>query len=140
MRRVLISAAVTAALVLGSGSAAWAAPPDKSWNVRDDRTITWTSPELVPMGDAAVEFWDGDRLLGRPTTKDHRTFTLTAEDARKVKDLQVRAGGRRLDAPLPKLARRAAPAVAPALTKPATVDPGVKGPYSTTTARISTGA
>ena len=81
MRRVLGSAALVAALVVGFGGQAWAAPPDDpAWQVGKGQTLTWTSPELVPMGDAAIEFYDGDRLLGRPTTKDHRTFTLTIEN------------------------------------------------------------
>jgi hypothetical protein len=132
MRKVLGSAALVAALVVGFGGQAWAAPPDgPAVQISKGRTLTWTSPKLVPMGDAAVEFYDGDRLLGRPTTKDHRTFTLEVEHPGQIKDLEVRAGGRRLDAPPAK--RIAAPpkpaTIAP--LPPAPVDPGVTGPYST---------
>lgn len=131
MRRVLGSVALVAALVVGFGGQAWAAPPaDPGRPVGNGRTVTWTSPKLVPMGDAAIEFYDGDRLLGRPTTKDHRTFTLEVENPGKI-DLEVRAGGRRLDAP--PAAKRIAPAkpatIAP--RKPAPVDPGVRGRYPT---------
>jgi hypothetical protein len=52
------------------------------------------------MGDAAVEFYSGDRLLGRPVAgKDGHTFRLGLEGVTlgAAKDLQVRAAGRRLD-------------------------------------------
>jgi hypothetical protein len=53
-------------------------------------------------------------------------------------DLQARAGGKRLDAAAPKTARAkaAAPSV-PAAAPANTVDPGVKGPYRTTTGEYS---
>lgn len=130
MRKVLVSAAVVAAMVLGSGGPAWAQPPGPSWQISDGRTLTWTSPELVPMGDAAIEFYDGDRLLGRPTTKDHRTFTLTIDDPGKIDDLEVRAGGRRLDAPRAKRIAPVKPSTIAPL-KPAPADPGVPGSYLT---------
>ena len=95
------------------------------------------------MGDARVEFYAGDRLLGRPlAAKDGRTFRLPLEEAVNVSgrkgakalgDLQVLAGGRRLDAAAPGAApdgRRAS--VAPPAPAPANpVDPGKPGSYRT---------
>ncbi|MEN8652097.1 hypothetical protein ABCR94_16155 [Streptomyces sp. 21So2-11] len=98
------------------------------------KTLVWTSPDLVPMGNARVEFYAGDTLLGRPlAAKDGRSFRLALDDARidTTEDLRVLAGGRRLDAaasPAPP-PRRAAPAQ-PSTPLPANkVDPGVQGPY-----------
>ena len=105
------------------GQVAWAAPPA-------DRILSWTSPKLVPTGDAAIEFYDGDRLLGRPATTDHRTFTLTIDNPEKINHLAVRAGGRRLDAPRAERTVATKPATIAPL-KPVPVDPGVRGPYAT---------
>ncbi|WP_241267480.1 hypothetical protein [Streptomyces scabichelini] len=108
------------------------------------RQLTWHSSGPVPMGDAAVEFYSGDRLLGRPTAaEDRRTFSLSLAGVRLgpvrelQKELQVRAGGRRLDgdkaAADPQRRRPTAP-VKPSATLPANpVDPGVPGPYRTAT-------
>ncbi|MEV4641832.1 hypothetical protein AB0J80_31255 [Actinoplanes sp. NPDC049548] len=101
-----------------------------------ERLLTWRASAKLPMGDATVEFYAGDRLLGRPRgAADLRTFTLEVGDTRAVdlSTLQVRAGGRRLDgapaAPRPalKVTRKAAPAA------PVSEDPGVPGPYPTVT-------
>ncbi|GAA1503737.1 hypothetical protein GCM10009730_03100 [Streptomyces albidochromogenes] len=102
------------------------------------RQLVWTSRGPVPMGDARVEFYAGDRLLGRPVAaKDGRSFRLDSAGARigPAKELRVMAGGRRLDAAGPDPAsgtvspppdRRAAAAL------PANeVDPGKPGPYRT---------
>src|SRR5690349_1803215 len=102
MRKVLVSAAVAATLLVGAGGQAWAAPsapaPDDGWTVADGQLI-WRADGRVPMGDAAVEFYAGDQLLGRPrAAPDHRTFRLPLESVKSLRDLQVRAGGRRLDA------------------------------------------
>ncbi len=138
MRRLLVSAALAAALLVSGAPQAWAAPPDPApdagWSVTDGQ-LTWKSDRRIPMGDAAVEFYAGDRLLGRPqAAPDDRTFRLPLEGADQLKDLQVRAGGRRLDAAAPAPARkRAAVAPAPQALPPAQVDPGVKGPYKTVT-------
>src|SRR5687768_9148974 len=138
MRRTLISAALAAALLVSGAPQAWAAPPgpapDDGWSVAEDG-LTWRSDRRIPMGDAAVEFYAGDRLLGRPrAAADDRTFRLPLEHAKSLEDLQVRAGGRRLDAAAPAPARkRAAVAPAPRALPPAAVDPGVKGPYRTVT-------
>ena len=138
MRKFLGSAAVAAVLLMSAGGQASAAPPDQpdgpGWFVEDGQ-LTWRSDARVPMGDAAVEFYAGDRLLGRPRpAADDRTFTLDLGGAGKLADLQVRAGGRRLDAAAPPAAAEgAASAPAPAPLPPNPVDPGVKGPYRTVT-------
>ncbi|MFI6284798.1 alpha/beta hydrolase family protein [Streptomyces sp. NPDC051018] len=104
------------------------------------RQLVWTSAERVPMGDARVEFHDGDRLLGRPVPgKDGRSFRLTLDgaDIGTGKGLKVVAGGRRLDeggtARTPEDRRPAAP-VPPAAALPANpVDPGLPGGHRTIT-------
>jgi hypothetical protein len=136
MRRLLVSAVLTVAMVAGSGVQASAAPPDPTpgsgWRTAGGTTLTWTAPRIV-MGGAAVEFYAGDRLLGRPATTDHRTFTLRVGKPVDPAKLQVRAGGRRLDAPPPRAERAAAAPAVPAPGRPAAVDPGVPGPYATST-------
>jgi hypothetical protein len=85
----------------------------------------------MPLSDAGVEFWEGDRLLGTAReSADLRTFTLTAA----LKDpgaLQVRSAGRRLDVTSPPPASLAVPEL-PALLPQAPVDPGRPGPFATT--------
>ncbi|BCJ48496.1 hypothetical protein GCM10010168_64390 [Actinoplanes ianthinogenes] len=96
--------------------------------------LTWTSDRPIPPGDAAVEFWSGDRLLGRATSgADLHTFTLDGAPG-ALSDLQVRIGGRRVDAAAPQRTKRLAPRTPATLpAAPANpIDPGVKGPYSTT--------
>jgi hypothetical protein len=142
MRRLLVSAALAAALLVSGAGQAWAAPPapaaDDGWSVTDGQ-LTWRSGERIPMGDAAVEFYAGDRLLGRPrAAADDRTFRLPLEHAKDLRDLQVRAGGKRLDIDAPAPARKRAAAVPPPQALPANkVDPGVKGPYRTVTGEYS---
>ncbi|MFI5938217.1 alpha/beta hydrolase family protein [Actinoplanes sp. NPDC051494] len=141
MRRVLVSAALAAALVTGAAGHAWAAPPPQQppgesgrWSVAGG-TLTWRSERPVPIGDAAVEFWAGGKPLGRPHIgADSRTLTLDLSGADNLDDLSVRAGGRRLDQD-PPAARRGAAAVAgvPAQQPANAVDPGVKGRYRTVT-------
>ncbi|GAA2501163.1 hypothetical protein [Winogradskya humida] len=138
MRKTLVSAALAVALVIGGYEPARAAPPAPAgsalpagWSVEDGQ-LTWRSAQRVPMGDAAVEFWSGDRLLGRPRAQpDQRTFKLAPGEAGALTDLAVRSGGRRLDAAAPK-AQRQAKARRQEKAQPANaVDPGLKGPYST---------
>ncbi|WP_432195996.1 hypothetical protein [Streptomyces sp. bgisy027] len=113
-------------------------PPD--WSVTGEgpaRKLVWRSDQRVPMGDARVEFYAGDRLLGHPApAKDGRTFRLGLDGLRldSVRDLHVRAAGRRLDvpddAPGSSSGPRAGTAVPP--RPPAnTVDPGEPGSYRT---------
>ena len=141
MRRLLVSAALAAAVVIGAGGQAWAAPPSEpaglpgGWSVENGQ-LTWRSDKRVPMGDAAVEFWAGDRLLGRPVPRpDQRSFSLDLGEVASLDSLQVRAGGKRLDAAAPTArSRAAAPEVrVPAQQPKNPVDPGVKGRYRTVT-------
>ncbi|MFC7918193.1 alpha/beta hydrolase family protein [Streptomyces sp. NPDC057386] len=119
-----------------------ALPP--GWRITGEgagRELEWRSSTEVPMGDARVEFRSGDRLLGVPAPqRDGRTFRLELDDARTtgltdLTNLQVTAGGRRLDAAGDDEARRdrKTPAqVAPPAEMPAArVDPGRPGPYAT---------
>ncbi|WP_203676275.1 hypothetical protein [Actinoplanes siamensis] len=141
MRRIMVAAVAASALLPGAPAPAWADPPAPSasapppgWSV-DHKTLTWTSDRPIPPGDAAVEFWSGDRLLGRAEgAPDLRTFVLPGSRPGKLADLRVRIGGKRVDAAAPRPARRRAatpPPATPALP-PNPVDPGVKGPYRTT--------
>jgi hypothetical protein len=150
-----MAAAVTITLTLTGGGAAWAGPgatrgtpvsaaqhrlPD-GWTLTSTATgfqLTWRPTQLVRVGGAAVEFYAGERLLGRPGAgPDQRSFHLpvdgvTADD---LTDLQVRAGGRRLDAEpdatVPRTGSVAPTAIAQLPPNP--VDPGLTGPYSTLT-------
>ncbi|MFI5555436.1 alpha/beta hydrolase family protein [Streptomyces sp. NPDC051738] len=108
------------------------------WSITGEgtaRKLVWRSDERVPMGDARVEFYAGDRLLGRPAPgKDGRTFRLGLDGVRldSVRDLQVRAAGRRLDATDTASGARSAVTVPKRL--PANqVDPGKPGAYGTVT-------
>ncbi|MET4922525.1 hypothetical protein P3L51_09225 [Streptomyces sp. PSRA5] len=156
-RRTLVAAAALLAVVVGSQGVAQArpaaepAPPATSadpdgrlpagWQItgaRSGQQLTWRSTTPVPMGDAAVEFYSGDRLLGRPlAAKDGHTFNLALQGVAlgPAKDLQVRAAGRRLDeAGIEADSRRRASKapVKPSALPPANpVDPGVPGPYRT---------
>jgi hypothetical protein len=119
-------------------------PP--GWRITGEgavRELVWRAPKPVPMGDARVEFHAGDRLLGLPTAgKDGRTFRLALDEARSTQltdqlaDLQVLAGGRRLDAsadstvrPRERDSRTAVQQPAP--LPPGAVDPGKPGSYRT---------
>ncbi|MFI7296303.1 alpha/beta hydrolase family protein [Streptomyces sp. NPDC050121] len=106
------------------------------------RELIWRSPTPVPFGDARVEFHAGDRLLGVPkAAKDGRTFRLSLDEAgdSPLKDLQVLASGRRLDAPADNsaaaerrsLAAGQPPARTPAPAPANSVDPGKPGSYRT---------
>jgi hypothetical protein len=156
----MMATTLALALALGNGSAAWAAPeganarasataraplPD-GWELRrtaSGASLTWRAPEPVPISDAVVEFYAGDRLLGRPwAAKDQRSFHLDIDGtaARDLTGLEVRAAGRRLDvaADRPGGPTRATP---PRREAPQQwngpplpihpVDPGVAGPFST---------
>lgn len=111
-------------------------PPD--WSITGEgsaRKLVWRSDERVPMGDARVEFYAGDRLLGRPApAKDGRTFRLGLDGVPldSVQDLQVRAAGRRLDTPDTSSGARS-PVTVPQRLPANPVDPGKPGTYRTAT-------
>ncbi|MFD3840064.1 hypothetical protein ACFWWC_28010 [Streptomyces sp. NPDC058642] len=99
------------------------------------RELVWRAAKHVPMGDARVEFRAGERLLGVPQpAKDGRTFRLNLAEAtaKGLTELQVTAGGRRLDVSDDDQgkASRVSPKQSAAL--PAnSVDPGKPGSYRT---------
>ncbi|MFD4630878.1 hypothetical protein ACFVYR_09230 [Streptomyces sp. NPDC058284] len=102
--------------------------------------LVWASPDPVPMGDARIEFYSGDKLLGHPVAaRDRRSFRLPLNGARlgDAKKLKVLAAGRRLDeagADERSRGRLAAPPTGSAALPPANkVDPGVPGRYRTVT-------
>ncbi|MFK4099536.1 hypothetical protein ACI2L1_05530 [Streptomyces sp. NPDC019531] len=157
-RRIWVTAAAVLAVAGGSPGLAQAAPPSAGrptavteggdgtlphgWRIAGEgaaRQLVWRSTAPVPIGDARVDFYAGDRLLGHPTPgKDGRTFRLGLEHGQStstLKGLEVRAGGRQLDAAgrteAPRARRDAAqpPARLPANS----VDPGKPGQYRTTT-------
>lgn len=116
-----------------------ALPP--GWSVAGEgvaRELVWRSDRAVPVGDARVEFHADGRLLGVPKqAKDGRTFRLALDRATPLKDLQVLAAGRRLDASADtasKKPRNSLAAVQPPARLPAnSVDPGRPGSYGTVT-------
>ena len=151
--RAVMTTALTVTLAIGGGGAAWASPGDPHGGPADTQTrlpdgwgltktasgfaLTWHPRQPVRIGDAPVEFYAADRLLGRPgAAKDQRSFSLAIDEvtARELTDPQVRAAGRRLDAatdPAAPHSATAPPALPAAPLPPNPVDPGVPGPYST---------
>src|SRR5687768_4876429 len=115
MRKIVAAVTLTAAITIGLEAPATAAPPDPlpAVQLADGNTLTWTAPDLM-MGDAPVEFYAGKQLLGRATTTDHRTFSLKTARPLKSDQIQVRAGGKRLDKPESRRSRAAAAPPAPA--------------------------
>ncbi|MGI5404809.1 hypothetical protein ACQEVG_36175 [Streptomyces sp. CA-135486] len=157
-QRLVVAAAAVLATVVSPGSAAaqQAADPEPSaqqvgpagqlpsgWQITgkgSGQQLIWHSADPVPMSDAGVEFYAGDRFLGRPAAgTDQRTFRLDLHGAHlgPATDLQVRAGGRRLDeagVAVGPHSRRPAPAAKRPTSLPANpVDPGKPGRYRTVT-------
>ncbi|MFG2639466.1 hypothetical protein ACGFYP_00555 [Streptomyces sp. NPDC048370] len=128
------------------GAAADGALPE-GWRLTGegaDRELVWTSPDRVPMGDARVEFYSGNRLIGRPApAADGHAFRLKADGIRlgSAEDLRVMAAGRRLDVGTPGGAGAASKAPRKRPTAPSgkaeaplpvnPVDPGTPGAYKT---------
>ncbi|MET8150506.1 hypothetical protein ACIBSW_03500 [Actinoplanes sp. NPDC049668] len=136
MRMAIVAAALASAFVTGAGVPVCAHPAG-GWSRTGD-VLTWRAAARVPTGDAAVEFFAGGRSLGRATAAgDRRTFRLRIDAARRLDDLQVRAGGRRLDAAAAAAGGRAAAIVLPAPLPPNPADPGVRGPHATVTGEYS---
>ncbi|MFG1609539.1 hypothetical protein [Actinoplanes sp. NPDC049265] len=152
MRRSRIAGVVALAVLGASGAGlAWggtderestAVPSGWAVEVGDGRVLTWKSPTVVPMGDASVEFYAGERPLGVPKAeKDRRTFRLkvAAGALTDISALQVRVDGRRLDAPRRPLTVTAKDIGKAAPAAPNTVDPGRPGKYQTVTGEYSLG-
>ncbi|MGW6932829.1 hypothetical protein ACWGE0_22425 [Lentzea sp. NPDC054927] len=134
MRRTvaLLLPVLLAAVIPALPAAAAPEPPSTpGWTVTGGE-IRWTAPTPMPLSDAGVEFWEGDKFLGTAReSADLRTFTLNAQ----LKDraaLQVRSAGRRLDVTEPSAASLGVPEL-PGLRPAAEVDPGKPGPYATST-------
>ncbi|MGW3665046.1 hypothetical protein [Streptomyces sp. NPDC005141] len=170
VRRIGVVAAVLLAAVAGSpgstqaeetaaGSARSAGPassdsdggPPAGWSVTGEgaaRQLVWRADAPVPVTDAGVAFYAGDRLLGRPVgAPDGRSFRLTlgAAPLGDPSDLRVRAGGRRLDAAGaeqdPPSGQRPGVTGRPSTRLPANaVDPGKPGTYRTATGDYSLAA
>jgi hypothetical protein len=96
--------------------------------------LAWTATAPIPPGGAAVEFWDGDRLLGVPhPSPDLRTYTLDEAEVEDVDTLQVRVSGMRLDVEEPARPSIAVNAQPPAPLPAGDTDPGRPGPFATRT-------
>ncbi|WP_328842778.1 hypothetical protein [Streptomyces sp. NBC_00258] len=118
-------------------------PLPPGWRISGEgaaRELVWRSPTPVPMGDARVEFRSANRLVGIPQPgKDSRTFRLALDEVGNapLKDLQVLAAGRRLDAAADNSSARDGSvhdAAQPPAALPANpVDPGRPGAYRTIT-------
>jgi hypothetical protein len=106
--------------------------------------LSWRPRPGARLGQAAIEFYAGDRLLGAATTdRERREFHLDLAhldlDPAEAAGLQVRAAGRRVDRPEPGTgtgtgtgrtgARQQRSDELPSIE----VDPGKPGPYSTVT-------
>src|SRR5690349_15594381 len=136
MRRLLGSTLLVMAMVVGAAGQAAAAPPQQpsgkgdGWSVEDGRLV-WRAGKRVPMGDAAVEFWAGDKLLGRPRpAADGKSFSLELGNAGSLTELSVRAGGKRIDkAPETRALKKNSVSAGPAPQAANAVDPGKPGPY-----------
>ncbi|MEU6948664.1 hypothetical protein ABZ957_26065 [Streptomyces sp. NPDC046316] len=104
------------------------------------RELVWTPTDPVPMGDARVEFFAGNRLLGIPVpAADGTAYRLRADGLRlgSPGDLKVLAGGRRLDAEADASTESSRGRPPAAAARKGTVlpvnpvDPGAPGSYRT---------
>ncbi|MFJ2512828.1 hypothetical protein ACIPEL_00335 [Streptomyces griseoviridis] len=158
-RRIWVTATAVLAMAGGVPGVAQAAGPPGAgpvraatdsglppgWKVTGEgagRRLVWRSTAPVPMGDARVDFYAGDRLIGTPEPgRDGRTFGLDLKRQQRAElltDLQVRSGGRVLDAAgrahAPDTGTAGAAAAVPPARLPAnSVDPGKPGTYRTGT-------
>src|SRR5689334_8369161 len=95
--------ATAGAAALGTTLDAAASKPPAGWTVTtsgDHQRLLWTATSSV-VGDAQVQFFAGDLLLGAArSAPDARSYRLDIPLGTLTNpgDLQVRAGGRRLDA------------------------------------------
>ncbi|WP_406176897.1 alpha/beta hydrolase family protein [Streptomyces sp. NBC_00996] len=158
VRRIGIAAAALFAVVAGSpglahaqpvtaGSAPSAPVADSGgelpagWQITGEgaaRQLVWRADDPVPVSDSGVEFYAGDRFLGRPVGgHDGRTFRLALHGARlgELSDLRALTGQRRPDAAAAdedRPNRRPVVTAQPPTPLPANaVDPGKPGSYRT---------
>lgn len=124
--------------------------PD-GWSISADNGVTrltWRSTAPIPMGNAPIEFWLGHHLLGTPKPGvDGRSFTLvhSAPVPGAVRGLRVTLGGAPVDAAGQTRATAASGTAGnPSNTQPRTtvtrlssIDPGLPGPFATTTTEYS---
>ena len=161
--RVLIGSALVMGLMLPTAVPALnanAAPASSSldrsvsvpagWSVRETANSTelsWRSTAPIPLADAAVEFWLGQRLLGTPKPEaDGKTFTLVLDGRlpAAASNLRVTIGGVPVDASGdPRtIVRTGTPTDTPSAFKTPTaqrsgIDPGQPGRYATMTREYS---
>ncbi|HEX8626562.1 MAG TPA: hypothetical protein VF755_00130, partial [Catenuloplanes sp.] len=159
-RMVVTGLATASLMVIGAaftviGGTAWAVPPAEprasssatarpggppppGWTLRQLGTgqrVTWRAPQPIPVGDARIEFFAGDRPLGVPRhLADGRDLELdvVGPPIQDPAQLQVHAGGRRLDGPPPGPTGPGGPDRAPRPAAPlptAPVDPGEPGDH-----------
>ncbi|MFI9380210.1 hypothetical protein [Kutzneria sp. NPDC052558] len=139
MRKLLplLSALFMLVAVAQTASAQTAPTPTAAsgsgWRVVDGQPA-WTSPTPLT-GDAAVEFWSDGQLLGRArSSADSRTFSFPGTNLGDLSKIEVRAGGRRLDAPeKTTFGPQRTPSALPPLQPAGAVDPGAPGQYQTVT-------
>lgn len=117
-----------------------ALPP--GWTIRTDdgaAELVWRSRRPIPLSDARIEFWSGERLLGTPKpAADGRTFSLplSAPLARPHPTLRVTLGGRPLDRVGGRVLSRSVGSsgnLPRQKTRPSDLDPGIPGPFRTRT-------
>ncbi|HWJ82178.1 MAG TPA: hypothetical protein VNS55_08070 [Nocardioides sp.] len=143
---VVAVVAASAALIVPAPTGAAPVPTvqrdDPAWQVDalgDGRyQVSWTSPRELPTTSDRPTITGGDLAFGPPTiAPDGRTVTavVTADSPPAPADLDVVLSGDRIDEPGfdPGSAGRAVPAPGRATTPLAAPDPGVAGPYATTT-------
>ncbi|HEX6514248.1 MAG TPA: hypothetical protein VF049_01635 [Nocardioidaceae bacterium] len=103
----------------------------------DTYTVTWRSPQPLPVTDAAPEVRLADETLGVPAlSPDGRTLTLTVTSpaAPDTADLDVVLSGRVLDAATQPVPAEPAPSAAAEYAAPQpgrrlTIDPGRRGTH-----------
>ncbi|HWO68128.1 MAG TPA: hypothetical protein VNO31_49650, partial [Umezawaea sp.] len=129
----LVGAALAAPVTATAHAGQAVEPPHLGWAITGTGLV-WTAPAPIPPGGAAVEFWDGDRLLGLPRpSADLRTYALDAAEVEDVDALQVRVSGTRLDVEEPAAPSVEAVAAPPAPLPAGDTDPGRPGSFATST-------
>jgi hypothetical protein len=101
--------------------------PD-GWTI-DDTALVWSSAEPLRIGGARYEFRSGGQLLGYPRQRGSN-LRLALRPSWRLESLSVWAGGRRIDAPAPRLRYLSPPAEELDLAQVATAAT-TPGPYRT---------